>query len=84
MTHGAYPPPPPAPLPPLTQGGELRALTKNVEMSREVTMDRMVGAAMGKGAQGIIAFRFDASGSGQSSLLPALTCLAFHREASSH
>jgi uncharacterized protein YbjQ (UPF0145 family) len=45
-------------------GGELGALTANLEMSRAQAIDRMVGQAYAKGANAIVAFRFDASTAG--------------------
>lgn len=40
-------------------GGELKALTKNMETSRDTAVDRMVGMALGKGADAVIAMRYD-------------------------
>jgi uncharacterized protein YbjQ (UPF0145 family) len=40
-------------------GGELGALTSNLEKSREMAVDRMVGQAYAKGGNAVAAFRFD-------------------------
>lgn len=42
-------------------GGELRGMTKNLVNSREEVMARMVEEAQAKGADAVIAFRFDTS-----------------------
>ncbi|EJD42919.1 DUF74-domain-containing protein [Auricularia subglabra TFB-10046 SS5] len=47
-------------------GGELKALSKNIETARVTAVDRLVGHAMGMHANAIIAMRFDTSTSGAS------------------
>jgi uncharacterized protein YbjQ (UPF0145 family) len=42
-------------------GGELRGMTKNLAASREEVMQRMVQEAEAKGANAVLAFRFDTS-----------------------
>ncbi len=42
-------------------GGELAGMTKNLETSRQEVVDRMVQAAEAKGANAVIAMRFDTS-----------------------
>lgn len=42
-------------------GGELKGMTKNLAASREEVMGRMVEEAQGKGADAVVAFRFDTS-----------------------
>ena len=42
-------------------GGELKGMTKNLVASREEVMQRMVEEAQMKGADAVIAFRFDTS-----------------------
>ncbi|EJD42922.1 DUF74-domain-containing protein [Auricularia subglabra TFB-10046 SS5] len=42
-------------------GGELKALSKNVEAARVSAVDRLVGHAMGMNANAVIAMRFDTS-----------------------
>ena len=42
-------------------GGELKGMTKNLAASREEVMQRMVEEAQMKGADAVIAFRFDTS-----------------------
>ncbi len=45
-------------------GGELKGMTKNLVSSREEVMQRMVDEAQSKGADAVIAFRFDTSDMG--------------------
>ncbi|EJD36260.1 DUF74-domain-containing protein [Auricularia subglabra TFB-10046 SS5] len=45
-------------------GGELKALSKNIETARVNAVDRMVGHAIGLHANAIVAMRFDTSVSG--------------------
>ena len=40
-------------------GGELRGMTKNLEESRNQAIDRLVEAAQARGADAIVAMRFD-------------------------
>jgi uncharacterized protein YbjQ (UPF0145 family) len=40
-------------------GGELGALTSNLERSREMAVDRMVGQTYANGGNAVVAFRFD-------------------------
>lgn len=42
-------------------GGELKGMTKNLVASREEVMQRMVDEAETKGADAVLAFRFDTS-----------------------
>jgi len=42
-------------------GGELRGMTKNLAASREEVIQRMVEEAKAKGADAVLAFRFDTS-----------------------
>ena len=42
-------------------GGELKGMTKNLAASREEVIQRMVEEAKGKGADAVVAFRFDTS-----------------------
>src|SRR5579872_4263420 len=42
-------------------GGELKGMTKNLVMSRQEVIDRMVEEAAAKGADAVLAFRFDTS-----------------------
>jgi uncharacterized protein YbjQ (UPF0145 family) len=42
-------------------GGELRGMTKNLEASRQEVIDRMIEAATAKGANCVLAMRFDTS-----------------------
>ena len=42
-------------------GGELRGMTKNLAASREEVVERMMEEARGKGADAVLAFRFDTS-----------------------
>ena len=42
-------------------GGELKGMTKALTDSRQQVIDRMVEEAAAKGADGIVAFRFDTS-----------------------
>jgi uncharacterized protein YbjQ (UPF0145 family) len=47
-------------------GGELKGMTKALHDSREQVIERMVEEAEGKGANAIIAMRFDTSEMGQN------------------
>jgi uncharacterized protein YbjQ (UPF0145 family) len=47
-------------------GGELRGMTKALHDSRQQVIDRMVTEAESKGANAIVAMRFDASDLGQA------------------
>jgi uncharacterized protein YbjQ (UPF0145 family) len=40
-------------------GGELKGLTKNLEESRQEALDRLTAAAEAKGADAVVAMRFD-------------------------
>ena len=42
-------------------GGELKGMTKNLQTSREEVIQRMVTEAEGRGANAVIAMRFDTS-----------------------
>ena len=42
-------------------GGELKGMTKNLAASRQEVIQRMVDEALVKGADAVIAFRFDTS-----------------------
>ena len=42
-------------------GGELKGMTKNLAASRQEVTDRLVAEAEAKGADAIVAFRFDTS-----------------------
>jgi uncharacterized protein YbjQ (UPF0145 family) len=42
-------------------GGELKGMTKNLVSSREEVIQRMVEEAQAKGADAVLAFRFDTS-----------------------
>jgi uncharacterized protein YbjQ (UPF0145 family) len=42
-------------------GGELRGMTKNLESSRQEVIDRMAEAASARGANAVLAMRFDTS-----------------------
>ena len=42
-------------------GGELRGMTKNLTESRQEVIERMVEEAQSKGADAVVAFRFDTS-----------------------
>jgi uncharacterized protein YbjQ (UPF0145 family) len=42
-------------------GGELKGMTKALETSRQEVIDRMVAAAEEKGANAVVAMRFDTS-----------------------
>jgi uncharacterized protein YbjQ (UPF0145 family) len=42
-------------------GGELKGMTKNLVSSRESVMQRMIEEAQAKGADAILAMRFDTS-----------------------
>ena len=46
-------------------GGELKGLTKQLMQSREEAMERLVEAASSRGADAIVAMRFDANEVGQ-------------------
>ncbi len=45
-------------------GGELKGMTKNLVTSREDVMQRMAEEAQAKGADAVVAFRFDTSDMG--------------------
>ena len=47
-------------------GGELKGMTKALIDSREQVMERMIAEAEGKGANAVIAMRFDTSEMGQN------------------
>ncbi len=47
-------------------GGELRGLTKNLEESRQEALERLVGAAEAKGADAVVAMRFDTTEMGST------------------
>src|ERR671926_1155030 len=47
-------------------GGELRGMTKALADSRQQVIDRMVEEAQGKGADAIVAMRFDTSEMGDT------------------
>jgi uncharacterized protein YbjQ (UPF0145 family) len=47
-------------------GGELKGMTKNLVASREEVMQRMSEEAQAKGADAVIAFRFDTSDMGNN------------------
>src|SRR5436305_15282646 len=47
-------------------GGELKGMAKALIDSRQQVTDRMVAEAEAKGANGIVAMRFDTSGTGQN------------------
>jgi uncharacterized protein YbjQ (UPF0145 family) len=47
-------------------GGELKGMTKNLMTSRTEVMDRMTEEATAKGADAVLAFRFDTSEMGSS------------------
>jgi len=42
-------------------GGELRGMTRNLEMSRQEVLDRLAEAGAAKGANAVVAMRFDTS-----------------------
>ena len=42
-------------------GGELKGMTKNLQMSRQEVIDRMVGEAESRGGNAVLAMRFDTS-----------------------
>ncbi len=42
-------------------GGELKGMTKNLTTSRQEVIDRMVGEAVAKGGEAVLAMRFDTS-----------------------
>ena len=42
-------------------GGELKGMTKNLVASRQEVIERMVGEAQAKGADAVLAMRFDTS-----------------------
>jgi uncharacterized protein YbjQ (UPF0145 family) len=42
-------------------GGELRGMTKNLQSSREEVVQRMVDEATARGANAVLAMRFDTS-----------------------
>ncbi len=45
-------------------GGELKGMTKNLSASREEAMERMTQEAQSRGADAVLAMRFDASDMG--------------------
>lgn len=45
-------------------GGELKGMTKNLAASRQEVIERMVEEAQSKGADAVLAFRFDTSDMG--------------------
>ena len=45
-------------------GGELKGMTKNLVESRQEVINRMVEEAQAKGADAVVAFRFDTSAMG--------------------
>lgn len=47
-------------------GGELKGMTKNLAASRQEVMERMVTEAEAKGADAVVAFRFDTSEMGSN------------------
>jgi uncharacterized protein YbjQ (UPF0145 family) len=47
-------------------GGELRGMTKNLVASRQEVVQRMVEEAQAKGADAVLAFRFDTSDMGNN------------------
>lgn len=47
-------------------GGELKGMTKNLVSSREEVMQRMADEAQAKGADAVVAFRFDTSDMGNN------------------
>ncbi len=47
-------------------GGELKGMTKNLTASREEVISRMVDEAAAKGADAVLAMRFDTSEMGQN------------------
>ena len=47
-------------------GGELKGMTKNLESSRNEAIDRLIAAAEAKGADAIVAMRFDTTGMGDT------------------
>ncbi len=47
-------------------GGELKGMTKNLVASREEVMQRMVEEAQARGADAVVAFRFDTSDMGNN------------------
>jgi uncharacterized protein YbjQ (UPF0145 family) len=42
-------------------GGELRGMTRNLEQSRQEVIDRLAEAAAARGANAVVAMRFDTS-----------------------
>ena len=42
-------------------GGELKGMTKNLQLSREDVVERMVAGAEARGANAVLAMRFDTS-----------------------
>jgi uncharacterized protein YbjQ (UPF0145 family) len=62
-------------------GGELKGMTKALTASREQVMDRMVEEAEAKGANAIIAMRFDASelGKGWTEICAYGTAVKVHK-----
>ena len=47
-------------------GGELRGMTKNLSVSRQEVIERMVEEAQAKGGEAVLAMRFDTSEMGQN------------------
>ncbi|MFW3169243.1 YbjQ family protein [Geodermatophilus sp. CPCC 206100] len=47
-------------------GGELKGLTKNLEESRQEAIERLVSAAEAKGADAVVAMRFDTTEMGST------------------
>lgn len=47
-------------------GGELKGMTKNLAASRHEVIERMIEEAQAKGADAVVAFRFDTSEMGGS------------------
>jgi uncharacterized protein YbjQ (UPF0145 family) len=47
-------------------GGELKGMTKNLEASRNEAIERLVAAAEAKGANAIVAMRFDTTEMGDT------------------
>jgi|SRR5690349_15230638 uncharacterized protein YbjQ (UPF0145 family) len=46
-------------------GGELRGLSKQLQQSRDEAMERLVEAAVARGANAVLAMRFDSNDVGQ-------------------
>ena len=62
-------------------GGELKGMTKALTESRQQVMDRMIEEANAKGANGIIAMRFDTSeiGTGWTEICAYGTAVRVHK-----